>query len=122
MRGLNKVILIGRLGKDPEVRESQSGNAKWGSFSLATHRGIRRGDQWQEETDWHRITCFGALAEQCGSFLQKGALVAVEGSVQNDNWTTEEGTRHYATTIIAEGVTFLEPAVKGTARSEPIDV
>lgn len=121
MRGLNKVILIGRLGKDPEVRESQSGTAKWGSFSLATHRGVRRGDQWQEETDWHRITCFGALAERCGSFLQKGALVAVEGSVQNDNWTTEEGTRRYSTTIIADGVTFLEPAMKETTRAEHID-
>jgi len=121
MRGLNKVILIGRLGKNPEVRESQSGSSKWSSFSLATNRGVRRGEQWEEETDWHRVTCFGALAEQCGSFLQKGALVAVEGSVQNDNWTTEEGQRRFATTIIAEGVTFLESASTVMDRSDHLE-
>ena len=110
MRGFNKVILIGRLGKDPELRESKLGGVRWGSFSLATNRGVRRGEQWEEETDWHRVTCFGALAEQCGEYISKGSLVAVEGSVQHSHWTNEAGERRYSTTIIAEEVTFLDAA------------
>lgn len=109
MRGLNKVILIGRLGRDPEIRISKEKGSKWGSFTLATNRGVRVGDSWEEATDWHRVKCFGTLAERCGTYLAKGSLVAIDGVVQSEQWTDDEGRRRYSTSIVADTVTFLDP-------------
>lgn len=109
MRGLNKVIMIGRLGREPEIRASRESGAKWGTFSLATNRSIRVGDSWEEATDWHRVKCFGKLAERCALYLSKGSLVAVEGAVHSEQWTDDDGQRRYSTSIVADSVTFLEP-------------
>ena len=91
MRGLNHVVLIGRLGRDPELRTSKESGAHWGVFTLATNRGLKVGEQWEETTDWHRVKCFGRLAENCSRALFKGSLVAVEGYIQNEQWTDADG-------------------------------
>ena len=97
MGTVNKVMLVGRLGKDPELRDN--GVCK---FNIATDDG--RGDR--DETNWHTITCFGKNAENAAKYLSKGREVHIEGRVKNNNYESD-GVKHYAYEIIAERVTFL---------------
>ncbi len=107
MGGVNKVILIGRLGKDPEDRMT-TGGTKVSNFSLATHR-FRNGDGGaQEVTEWHRVVAFGKTAETCCQYLKKGRLVCIEGSLQTRSWEKPPGEKHYMTEVIASRVTFLD--------------
>jgi len=107
MRGLNRIMLVGRLGRDPELRTSAKGNTAWCTFSLATGRSRKQGDEWVEATDWHRIKVFGTQAELCRRYLAKGAMAAVEGAVVYDAWTTKEGTKRTSCVVMADRVTFL---------------
>lgn len=107
MRGLNRAMLIGHLGRDPELRTAQSGNTVWCSFSLATGRSRKEGDRWVEATDWHRVKVFGTQAELCHRYLAKGALVAIEGAIVYDTWTAQDGAKRTSTVIMADRVTFL---------------
>jgi single-strand DNA-binding protein len=108
MRGLNRTLLVGHLGRDPELRtSSRTGNA-WCTFTLATGRSRRAGDGWTEVTDWHRVNVFGTQAELCHRYLSKGRLVAVEGSTVHDTWTDEAGHKHTSTLVMADRVTFLD--------------
>jgi single-strand DNA-binding protein len=108
MRGVNKVIIVGNCGKDPETRYSQSGTAMC-SVSVATS------EQWkdkqmgekQERTEWHRIKFFGKLAEIAGEYLRKGSQVYVEGSIRTDKYTDKDGIERYATDIIAREMQML---------------
>ena len=104
MAGVNKVILVGRLGKDPEVRYAQQNNLAVAKFTLATDSGF--GDK--RKTEWHNITVFGKPAENCKNFLHKGSLVASEGRITYDKWQKDENTSVNITTIIAEKVSFLD--------------
>lgn len=107
MAGINKVILIGRLGKDPEVRYSADGTAVV-NFSIATS------DEWKdkntgekkEKTEWHRIVAFGKLGEICGEYLSKGKQVYLEGKLQTRSWE-KDGVTRYTTEIVANDVQFL---------------
>ncbi|MGC9023052.1 MAG: single-stranded DNA-binding protein, partial [Dissulfurimicrobium sp.] len=76
-RGLNKVMLIGRLGADPEIRYTQDGTPV-ANLRLATNRAVKKGEQWEEETDWHRVIAWRRLAEICERYLNKGSLIYVE--------------------------------------------
>lgn len=107
MRGLNRVMLVGRLGRDPELRTAAAGNTAWCTFSLATGRSKKEGDSWVEATDWHRVKVFGTQAELCRRYLAKGAMVAVEGAVVYDNWTDQAGVKRTSSVIMADRVTFL---------------
>ena len=120
MRGLNSVTLVGHLGRDPALRTSSTGGPAWATFSLATGRARRDGDQWVEDTDWHRVKVFGAQAEACAKHLGKGALVIVEGSITYDTWTDKEGVRRTSSVILADRVTFTPPrrAVEADAPAE----
>lgn len=116
---LNKVMLIGNLGADPEVRFLPSGN-KVASFSLATsrrwkdkHSGERR-----EETEWHRITIFGTLADIVEQYVQKGSKVYLEGRIKTTKWN-KEGVDHYSTGIIAETMTMLDSRPASGDQSAP---
>lgn len=113
MRGLNRTMLIGHLGRDPETRTGKSG-LPWTSFSLATGRSTKEGDRWVETTDWHRVKVFGGQAELCDRFLRKGSMVAVEGSIVYDTWE-KDGVRRTTTAIHADRVTFL-----GKGRSQGV--
>ena len=107
-RGINKVILIGNLGRDPETRYSQGGNPIT-SFSVATSENWRdrtSGEQ-QERTEWHNVVCFGRLAEIAGEYLKKGSKVYIEGSLRTSSWE-QEGQKRYRTEIMAREMQMLD--------------
>ena len=106
-RGINKVILVGNLGNDPETKYTQGGMAVT-KISLATTsvRKDRDGNQ-QEKTEWHRVTFFGKLGEIAGEYLRKGSSVYVEGSIRYDKYTGQDGQEKYSTDIIADEMQML---------------
>ena len=107
-RGLNKVMLIGNLGADPEVRYSTGGSAIV-NIRLATAESWRdkeTGDQ-QERTEWHRVVFFGRLAEIAGEYLKKGSQCYVEGSIRTRKWTDKEGQEKFTTEIVANEMQML---------------
>jgi single-strand DNA-binding protein len=106
---INKVILIGRLGKDPELR-STAGGQTVARFSLATDEKFTdRNGEKQERTEWHNIVVWGKLAEICGQYLRKGRLVYIDGSIRSDSWDDKEtGQKKYKTEIVAQNMKMLE--------------
>jgi len=106
-RGVNKVILVGNLGNDPEVRYSQSGSAIT-TISVATSENWKDKDgNPQERTEWHRVKFFGKLAEIAGEYLKKGRQVYVEGSLRTEKYTDKSGVEKYSTDIIANEMQML---------------
>ena len=114
-RGINKVILVGNLGNDPEVKYTQSGMAVT-RVSLATTsvRKDREGNQ-QERTEWHRVVFFGKLGEIAGEYLRKGSSVYVEGSIRYDKYTGQDGQERYTTDIVADEMQMLGGRGEGAA-------
>lgn len=107
-RGLNKAILIGRLGKDPEIRYTQDGRAI-ANFTIATNeewKDKNTGEK-KERTEWHRIVAFGKLGEICGEYLAKGKLIYLEGRLQTRSYE-QEGVTKYTTEIVASDMQMLE--------------
>ena len=108
MASVNKVILIGNLGKDPEVRYAPSGSAIC-NITLATSRNWKdktTGER-QEETEWHRIVFFDRMAEVAGEYLKKGKSVYIEGRLKTRKWTDKEGAEKYTTEIMADKMEML---------------
>lgn len=116
---VNKVILIGHLGKDPEVRQTPSG-ATVCTFSLATTERFKnkQGDQ-QERTDWHNIVTWAKLAEICGKHLHKGKQVYIEGRIQTRSYDDKEGNKRYTTEIVADSMQMLSRAGESGGGSNP---
>ena len=112
-RGVNKVILVGNLGRDPEMKYTAGGTALC-KFSLATSEVFndREGNQ-QERTEWHNIVAWGKLAEICGQYLSKGRQVYVEGSLRTRSWEDQTGNKRYTTEINAREVQFLGSGASG---------
>ncbi|MDA3884241.1 MAG: single-stranded DNA-binding protein [Candidatus Delongbacteria bacterium] len=108
MASVNKVFLIGNLGKDPDVKFTPSG-VQIGKFSIATSERFKRGDNWEEKTDWHNIVLFGRQAEYAGEYLKKGMSVFIEGKISTRTWDDENGVRKYITEIIGNSVKNLSP-------------
>ena len=107
MASVNKVILVGRLGRDPELRYTQSGQAV-ANFSLATNESwTNRDGERQERTEWHRIVVWRRLGEICGEYHSKGRQVYVEGRLQTRDWEDRDGNKRYTTEIVATDVQFL---------------
>ena len=105
---VNKAILIGRLGAEPEVRYTQDGTMVT-NFRLATNeRWKDKSGEKAERTEWHRIVTFGRLAEICGNYLSKGSLVYIEGRVQTRSWEDKDGVKRYTTEIVALNMQMLE--------------
>jgi single-strand DNA-binding protein len=101
-KGVNKCILVGNLGKDPEVRYTQDGKAV-ASLTLATSESWKdQSGQVQEKTEWHRISMFGKLAEIAGEYLRKGSQIYIEGKLQTRKWTNKEGQDQYTTEIVLD--------------------
>ena len=107
-RGINKVILVGNLGADPEVRYTAGGTAI-ASLSVATSEQWtdKQSGQKQERTEWHRVKLFGRLAEIAGEYLKKGRQVYVEGSLRTDKYTGKDGVERYSTDIVASELQML---------------
>lgn len=107
MASVNKVILVGNLGRDPEMRYMPSGDAV-ATFSLATTETWKdKNGQKQEQTEWHRISMFGKQAEIAGQYLKKGSSVYIEGRLQTRKWTDKEGNERQTTEIRAERMQML---------------
>ncbi|MCP4583129.1 MAG: single-stranded DNA-binding protein [candidate division Zixibacteria bacterium] len=107
MASVNKAILIGNLGKDPELRYTPSGQAV-ASFSIATTRKWRDKDgQPQEQTDWHNIVVWGRMAETAKEYLAKGRPVYIEGRIQNRSYDDKEGNKRYISEVVATTMQFL---------------
>ena len=115
MGTINKVLLIGRLGKDPEERTT-AGGTRVSNFSLATDSYHSANSE--KTTEWHRIVVFGKVAELCNQYLKKGRLVCVEGSLQTRCWEKPPGEKHYFTEIIASRVTFLGSREQDASNSD----
>ena len=116
---INKVILIGRLTKDPELRYTQSGIAVT-RFTLAVDRGFKNQDG-EKQADFIPITVWRGAAESCAKHLTKGRLVAVSGRIQTGSYD-KDGQRHYTTEVVADEVRFLEWGEKGQARQDDRDI
>lgn len=108
MASLNKVMIIGNLGSEPEMRFTPNGNPVT-SFRVATNRVYTTPEgERKEETEWFAVVAWGKLAEQCNQFLTKGRLVYAEGRLHTNTWESQDGQKHYRTEIIANRVTFLD--------------
>ena len=126
MAGINKAILIGNLGRDPEIRYTPEGRAV-ANFSIATS------DRWKDKesgemqvrTEWHRIVAFGRLGEICGEYLAKGRQVYIEGRIQTRDWEDRDGNKRYTTEIVASQMQMLGGrdaaggAIESTSRGAP---
>lgn len=113
-KGVNKVILVGNLGADPEVRYTNSGTAIC-TFTLATSDTWvdKQSGERQERTEWHRVKAFGKLGEICGEYLAKGRQAYIEGQIRTEKYTDKNGVEKYATDIIAAEVQFLGGGSEG---------
>ena len=110
---MNKAIIVGKLGRDPELRYTQNGTAVV-NLSVATDESYKDSQgQVQKQTEWHKINAFGKTAENCGKYLGKGSTVLVEGSIQTRKWQDKEGQDRYSTEIKAMRVQFLDSKGQG---------
>jgi single-strand DNA-binding protein len=117
---VNKVILVGRLGADPDIRYSPGGVAV-AKFNLATNEYVPAGAEGnrEERTEWHRIVTFNKTAEFCGNYLAKGRLVYIEGSIRTNQWEDAQGQKRYTTEIIAREIQLLgSPEGQGQAQGQ----
>lgn len=118
----NKVILIGNVGKDPEVRHLETGIAV-ASFTLATtERYKNRNGELQDQTEWHNIVCWRNLAELSEKYIKKGAQIFVEGKIRTRSWADQTGAKRYTTEIVADNIRLLDRkgAVTGTPADMPV--
>ena len=114
MAGLNKVMLIGRLGRDPEIKYTPSGTAI-ANFNIATSA------KWNEEehTEWHRIVAFKRTAEVCGEYLRKGSQVYIEGRLQTRAWEDRDGNKRYTTEVVAQSMQMLGGVSSKPQQTDP---
>lgn len=107
MAGVNKVMLIGNLGKDPEVRYMEGGVAV-ANFTLATNESYKdKAGNKVDQTEWHNIVVWRGLAETAEKFLKKGMQVYIEGKLRSRNWNDKEGNKHYMTEVVGDNLVIL---------------
>ena len=119
-RGINKVILVGNLGADPETRFTQGGGTQVANLRVATSETWKdkQTGQTQERTEWHRVVLFGRLAEIAGEYLKKGQQVYLEGSLRTNKYTDKEGVERYSTDIVASELQMLGGKREGEGHGE----
>lgn len=113
---INRVILVGRLTRDPELRYTPNGNAVT-TFTLAVNRPFTN-QQGERDADFVQIVVWRKSAEACANYLRKGSLAGIDGRIQTRNYEDQDGKRVYVTEVVAESVQFLEPKSKGQARTQ----
>jgi single-strand DNA-binding protein len=119
MASVNKVILLGNLGQDPEVKYTPQGTVV-ANFNIATQERWKGNDgDNHEKTEWHRIVAWGRLGEICGEYLQKGSSVYIEGRIQTKSWEDNDGNKRYTTEIVANSMQMLG-SKKSTVETEPL--
>ena len=107
MSSVNKAIILGNLGKDPETRYTQNGDAVTNIVVATSEKWKDKSGEKQERTEWHRVTLFGRLAEVAGEYLKKGHIVYLEGKIQTRKYTDKEGIDRYATEVVADRMQLL---------------
>jgi single-strand DNA-binding protein len=116
---MNKVLLFGRLGRDPEVRATAE-HGKVGNLSVATTERFKdKTGAWQEATEWHRVVVFGRTAETCEQYLAKGREVLVEGRLRTREWEDQNGAKRQRTEVVAANVTFTGARANGDEARAP---
>lgn len=122
MSSVNKVLLIGRLGRDPEVRYTAGGKAVC-NFSIATSETFGRSQEKEESTEWHNLVAWEKNAENCGQYLKKGSQVYVEGRLATRKWQDKEGKERQTTEIVVKHIVFLTPSGQrqGASGKHPAD-
>jgi len=121
MASLNKVMIIGNLGSEPEMRFTPNGNPVT-SFRVATNRVYTTPEgERKQETEWFAVVAWNKLAEQCNQFLTKGRLVYTEGRLRTRTWESQDGQKHYRTEIIANRVTFLDRQATAPLSEERVE-
>jgi single-strand DNA-binding protein len=121
MASLNKVMIIGNLGSEPEMRFTTNGNPVT-SFRVATNWGYTTAEgERKQETEWFTVVAWNKLAEQCNQFLTKGRLVYTEGRLRTRVWEGQDGQKHYRTEIIANRVTFLDRQASAALPEEKVE-
>lgn len=121
MSGVNKVILVGSLGKDPEMRYTSDGSAI-ANISMATSENYKdKSGVKQEKTEWHRVVFFSKLAEVVGEYVKKGSLIYIEGRLQTRKWTDKSGVEKYRTEVMADKMQMLGGRSKDSGMREPGD-
>ncbi len=117
MASLNKVMLIGNLGKDPELRHTPAGTAV-ATFSIATSERFKskQTNEWEEKTEWHNVVLWSKLAETAGQYLSKGKTVYIEGRLQTRKWQDRDGNTRYTTEIVGDTMKMLSPKGEGNSR------
>jgi len=113
MASVNKVILIGNLGQEPESKHSKAGSL-YLKLRLATNENIKRGDIWEEKTEWHNILAFGKIATFIEPRIQKGTQLYVEGRIQTRSWDKQDGTKGYMTESLASQINIISGRVENT--------
>lgn len=114
---VNKVILIGNLGADPEARQTQTTTVV--KLRLATAERRKDGEQWVDHTEWHRVVCFGRTAENVAKYCKKGGRIYVDGALRTTKWQDKDGKDQWSTEIVANSVMFLGSSGGDDRRSEP---
>jgi single-strand DNA-binding protein len=117
-RGVNKVILVGNLGSDPQIHHTKNETAV-ATLSLATNTSVKRGDEWREETEWHRVVAWGRLAEICGEYMTKGSSLYIEGRLRTRSWE-EDGNKRYVTEVLAKEIQILGRKDNGAHQAEDV--
>ena len=118
MSGVNKVILVGHLGANPEVRYTAGGQPVANLRLATTERWVNKNGEKSEQTEWHRVVAWGKLAEICGQYLQKGKQVYIEGKIRTRQWQDQQGQKRFSTEIVAQQMVMLGRAGD---RAEPMD-
>jgi len=116
--GVNKVILVGNLGANPEMRFTQGGQAVANLRLATTERWTDRNGQKQEQTEWHRVVVWGKQAEICGQYLTKGRQIYVEGRIRTRQWQDQQGQKRFTTEIVAQVIQMLGSRAEGPPREE----
>lgn len=107
MRGVNKVFLMGHVGRDPEIKKTQSGMSI-ATFSIATSERVKRGNEWEDHTEWHNLVAFGRTAEIVDEYVSKGSAMHVEGKLRTQSWEDKnDGKKRYRTEIIVDQLNLL---------------
>jgi single-strand DNA-binding protein len=113
-KSVNKVILLGNLGKDPESKNSAGGTLRT-MVSIATTERVKKGDKWEDTTEWHSVVMFGRLAEIARDYLRKGSKVFIEGRLKTHKWEGDDQQTHWRTDIIATEISLID-GNRGDAR------
>jgi single-strand DNA-binding protein len=119
-KGVNKVILLGNLGKDPDVRVTPTGTSV-ATFSLAVNRNVKEGDGWKEQTEWVRCVAWERQAETIGQYVKKGNQLYIEGRLQTREWTDKDNVKRYTTEVIVQDFTLIGSKGQNSGSSDDHD-